>query len=276
MELIKIFLEDLIKKSSIKNKLFQRNLLKEYLQIIVLDFLYSHKQYSSLVFYGGSCLSHCFNLDRLSEDLDFVDIEKKVDMAQLAKDIKEYFEKNTDMKVKTKRQKFRIYLKFPILKELGLSEENDSDLLFLKIEVFKEFDFCSQYKIEAVPLMKFNKTLIIKTFDLPTLMATKIGAILDRKWEKTDKSGKTLIQGKGRDYFDLIWYLKKEIKPNINCIKGIKTEKELKEKLLKIAENIDSRSIQLDLEQFVKDEKFVKNLSKNIKEILLREIERAL
>ena len=78
METIKVFLRNLVTTSGSKNNLFKRTLLKEYLQIVILDYLYSHPQYSDLVFYGGSCLAHCFGLNRLSEDLDFVDIGKKL------------------------------------------------------------------------------------------------------------------------------------------------------------------------------------------------------
>lgn len=169
-------------------------------------------------------------------------------------------------------QKFRIYLKFPILYELGLSKRNESNLLFLKIEIFNKFDFCNKYKIEIIPLFKFNKSMLIKTFDLSTLMSTKIRAILYRKWTKTDRKGKTLIKVKGRDYFDLMWYLEKGIKPNMNCIENIKSKDELKENLLNIIEYIDTRSIKLDLEAFIADGEFVKNLSKNIKNILQRNI----
>lgn len=276
MEALKIYLNNLIKTSRGKNVLFRRNLLKEYLQIIVLDYIYSHPQYSELIFYGDSCLSHCFGLSRLSEDLDFIDINKNIDIKKLSLDIRNYFEKNTDLKLKTSIQKFRIYLKFPILKELNLASQNESDLLFLKIEIFKEFNFCSRFQIQIIPVMKFNKTILIKTFDLSTLMSTKIMAILHRKWEKTDKKGKTLVKVKGRDYFDLMWYLSKNITPNPDCIKGIKNQKELKEELIKIIESIDTRSIYLDLEQFIEDEKFIKNLTRNIKEILLNEVKNKL
>jgi len=276
MEALKIYLNNLIKTSRGKNVLFRKNLLKEYLQIIVLDYIYSHPQYSELIYYGGSCLSHCFGLSRLSEDLDFIDINKNIDIKKLSLDIRNYFEKNTDLKLKTSIQKFRIYLKFPILKELNLASQNESDLLFLKIEVFKEFNFCSGFQIQIIPVMKFNKTILIKTFDLSTLMSTKIMAILHRKWEKTDKKGKTLIKVKGRDYFDLMWYLSKNITPNPDCIKGIKSQKELKEELIKIIESVDIRSIYLDLEQFIEDEKFIKNLTRNIKEILLNEVKNKL
>ena len=272
MESIKIISENLIAKSPSKNNLFKRNLLKEYFQILVLDFIYSHPKYSQLVFYGGSCLYHCFDLPRLSEDLDFVDLKKKIKIQELAMDLEDYFKKNTDLNLTATYQKFRIYLKFPILWELNLTKKNESNLLFLKIEIFKEFNFCKKYKLEIVPLFKFNKSILIKVFDLPTLMATKIRAILYRKWEKTDKKGKTIIRVKGRDYFDLMWYLEKGIKPNIKCIEDIRDINCLKEKLSKMIGKIDRKSIQLDLEPLIENKNFIKNLSKNIKEILKREI----
>lgn len=273
MELIKPFLIKLLKDSILSNKFFRRNLLKDYLQILVLDFIYSHEKHSQLIFYGGSCLSHCYNLPRLSEDLDFVDLEKKIKIPELAKDFEKYFKKNSDLEVKAVPQKFRVYLKFPLLRELGLVEEGESDLLFLKVEIFKDFDFCKDYKTEIIPLFKFNKTILVKTFDLPTLMATKIRAVLMRKWEKTNRAGKILATVKGRDYFDLMWYLEKGIMPNFSCINGITGKEEFKKKLLAAIERVDVRSVQIDLESLIDSQVLVKKLSKNIKEILKREIE---
>ncbi|MBU4057012.1 nucleotidyl transferase AbiEii/AbiGii toxin family protein, partial [Patescibacteria group bacterium] len=205
-------------------------------------------------------------------DIDFVDAKGNIEIAILARDLKNYFKKNTDLNPIAAVQKFRIYLKFPLLHEMKLSKESESDLLFLKIEIFSDFNFCRNYKSEIVPLFKFNKSILAKTFDFPTLMSTKIRAILYRKWEKTDKKGKSIIKVKGRDYFDLMWYLDKGIKPNINCIENIKNEDELKEKLLKIIEKVDPKSIKLDLESMIEDQNFIKNLSKNIKNILTRQI----
>jgi len=57
METIKPVLASIISESPSRNNLFKRNLLKEYLQVVVLDFIYSHPTYSQLLFYGGSALS---------------------------------------------------------------------------------------------------------------------------------------------------------------------------------------------------------------------------
>jgi hypothetical protein len=270
MELIKIYLTKLVKDSASDDRVFKRNLLKNYLQILVLDFIYSDMEYSQLVFYGGSSLAHCYNMPRLSEDLDFVDLKKKIEIPKLSENLEGYFKKNTDLEVKAVPQKFRIYLKFPLLHELGLAGKSESDLLFLKIEIFNGFDFCTDYKIETIPLFKFNRTVLVKTFDLPTLMATKIRAVLMRKWEKTDKSGKTLATVKGRDYYDLLWYLEKGIMPNFECMEGITNKEKLKEQLLSSIIKVDTRSIRMDLESLIDDPELVKNLSKNIKEILTR------
>lgn len=265
-------LENIIKENFDKPGLHKRNLLKDYLQVFALRYIYAHKKYSELVFYGGSALSQCYGLPRLSEDLDFVDLGNKTKIENLANDLQKYFEKEVGLPVKIKTQKFRIYLKFPILKQLKLADNSQSGQLYLKVEIFKGFNFCRKYKTEIRPLFKLNQSILIKTFDLPTLMATKIRAILYRKWEKTGKDGGVLISVKGRDYFDLMWYLQKNVSPNLDCLDDISDINTLKQKLLKIIDKVDERSVILDLENFIADKNFVKNLGKNIKAILKGEI----
>lgn len=105
-------------------------------------------------------------------------------------------------------------------------------------------------------------------------MSTKIRALLYRKWEKRNKGGNVVISVKGRDYFDLMWYLEKGIEPNFDCLET-KSKKELKEKLIYLVEKADEDSIIFDLENFIADKKFVMNLGKNIKNILMEMITRS-
>lgn len=255
--------------------LFKHNVVKEYLQVLALSFIYGHPQYQNLIFYGGSCLRHCFDLPRLSEDLDFIALHK-VDNHKFAQELKVFFIKELDIEIHTKIQKFRIYLKFPILRELNLAGPSESDVLFLKIELFSEFAFCKGYKVETIPLFKYGKSVLVKTLDLPSLMATKVRAVLHRKWERTSKSGEVLANVKGRDYFDLMWYLQKGIKPNIHCLGANFTLETLREQILAIVRTIDSKSIQYDLEGLIEDRVFLANLSKDIVHILEREIKQRL
>jgi hypothetical protein len=140
------------------------------------------------------------------------------------------------------------------------------------VEVFSHFDFCENYSTDIRPVFKHNRSILIKTPDMETLMSTKVRAILYRKWEKTDKQGNTTVKVKGRDYFDLLWYLQKGIKPNVSCIEGVETMKELKEKMLAMVSIVDGQSIRLDLEALIDDSNFVNNLIRNMKAILEREI----
>ena len=255
---------------------FKKNLVKEYIQAPILTFLYSNKKYQNLIFYGGSCLRYCFDLPRLSEDLDFINLNKKrkTDLISMAEDIKKFFEQKFNLKISAKIQNFRIYLKFPILNKLNLAHKPESNFLIIKIEISENSEFLKNPQIRIIPIFKFDESILIKTFDISTLMATKINAILHRKWEKIDKiTQKTIIKVKGRDYFDLMWYLDKKIKPNVKYILDIKNKTNLKKNLLNKINNLDNRSIELDLKPLIKDQKFVKNLSKNIKQILRKQLE---
>ena len=109
--MIKDILKDLLEENADSSNLYKRNILKEFLQIYVLDFIYSNEKYKDLVFYGGSCLSQCYDLPRLSEDLDFVDINNEVNLKKLSFDLEKYFKEKIDLDLKVKQQKFRIYLK---------------------------------------------------------------------------------------------------------------------------------------------------------------------
>ena len=271
----KAILKNIIAENFDKPVFYKRNLLKEYLQVLILDFIYSSPKYGGLIFYGGTCLAHCFGLRRLSEDIDFVDDKKEIGIGGLASDIKKFFDKKTDLDVSVKTQKFRIYIKIPILKELNLSEGGESDFLNLKVEVFSDFDFCEKYKTQIKPFFKFNKSILIKTFDLPTLMSTKLRAVLFRKWERKNKKGNIVVSAKGRDYFDLMWYFEQGVEPNMNCLE-VKTKEDLKNKLLSTINALDEDSVILDLENFIADKNFVVNLSKNIKNILRESINKKL
>ena len=49
----------------------KRNVLKEKLQLYVLNFIYNHSKYNDWIMYGGSALRICHGLDRMSVDLNF-------------------------------------------------------------------------------------------------------------------------------------------------------------------------------------------------------------
>lgn len=268
-EIIKKLLSEQAQGSNV----FKRNLVKEYLQVVLLSYIYSRSEYQGLIFYGGSCLRHCFDIERLSEDMDFVDLTNSIDLQKMSADLLSFLNKELGVKAISKIQMFRVYLKIPILKGIGLSNASESDQLFIKVEVYKKFKTVPTCQIQTVPVFKFGRSLLVKTFDLSTLMSTKITAVLSRKWKKVLKGGKTVCHVKGRDYFDLMWYLKKGVKPNLEYL-GLENMEELKARLLANINNLEEGSIKIDLEGFISDRVFVENLGENIKQILTSQIEK--
>jgi hypothetical protein len=188
----------------------RRIILKEVLQAYVLDYLYNHTAYRRLNFYGGTCLHVVYGLNRLSEDLDF-DNQAGLDLDYLANDLVQYFHKSfgyNDASAKIQQGEggiLRVTLKFPMLNALGLSP-HPSEALHLKVEV-------SQHKqvaaIQRTPVFVFGRSLVAAHFSLETMMAGKMLACLQRNF----KRGRSGTQIKGRDFYDLLWFMQQNIQP---------------------------------------------------------------
>ncbi|MEI6463067.1 MAG: nucleotidyl transferase AbiEii/AbiGii toxin family protein, partial [bacterium] len=210
-------IQEIVKKEEFNgsDSIYIRSAIKEYLQILVLNFLYTDKEYKSkLIFTGGTCLRHFFGLERLSEDLDF-DRIGEIDTTKLGNDIKDFFYvtlKYTDLEISIKQQGRQILLKFPILRKLNLSSQSDSDLLYIKLDISEIYG--KSYNIENSSKSLFGYNFVALHYDLPSLFAGKIAAILTRNILKDSK--KTI---KGRDFYDLLWYLKKGVKINLQLLK---------------------------------------------------------
>jgi predicted nucleotidyltransferase component of viral defense system len=188
----------------------KRIILKEVLQAYVLDYLYNHTNYRRLNFYGGTCLHVVYGLNRLSEDLDF-DIQASLDLTNLAENLAQYFQKSFgygDASAKAQRGEggiLRVTVKFPVLNALGLSPHS-SEALHLKVEV-------SQHEQVAIilhtPVLVYGRSLVAAHFSLETMMAGKMLACLERNFER----GRSGIQIKGRDFYDLLWFMQQRIQP---------------------------------------------------------------
>ncbi|MDH7476228.1 MAG: nucleotidyl transferase AbiEii/AbiGii toxin family protein [Microgenomates group bacterium] len=259
------------KKQEIRNQALLRNYLKEYIQYLVLNILYNDKKYKELVFKGGSCLRVCYGLPRLSEDLDF-DYEEKIYGKNLLIDLESFLKKEIETKyfskLETKIQSnIRLYLKFPILKNLGIADKNESDKLYVKIESTLGLEPYSNF--DLIPISKYGFNFIVKTYDLPTLMAGKINAVLYRIWFKGKENE---IDIKGRDFFDLFWFLQKGTKPNYKMLKkrtGIKNEEELKKVLKERIKKVNTpKKLAYDLNNFIENQEYVKTFSKNYLQLI--------
>ena len=188
----------------------KRILLKSALQGFVLDFVYNHARYRKLNFYGGTCLQVVYSLNRLSEDLDF-DNGGGVDISMLSDELQSLFQNNlgyneTVVKLQRSEQGIqRITLKFPILNALGLSPLA-KEALHLKVEVSHHQQVAV---IQHTPIFFQGRSFVPAHFSLETMMAGKIIACLERNFQ----SGRTGTLIKGRDFYDLLWFMQKGVQP---------------------------------------------------------------
>ncbi len=254
-----------------------KNILKEYLQFPVLSFIYSNAKYKEMIFTGGSCLRVCFDFPRLSEDLDF-DLTKKdwknFEIQKLADDLQKYFKNDflIDIQIKTQGGR-RIYLKFPILKELGIADNSASDLLYVKIEP-NESGFIKE-ETEIQSISKYGYNFIIRRYSLSYLFTGKLKAIFLREWFSGQANA---VDIKGRDFYDLYWYLEKRVSPNYKELKkeiDIENDKQLFEKIRqRINKDVTTDKLTYDLRNFFPEQNFVKDFCRNYKKIIFSELKK--
>ncbi len=248
--------------------------LKEELVYYTLNFIYNSPKWNELIFGGGTALKIIGGTARLSEDLDMDYLGKNFDSENFIVELIAYFKQIgiNNIIYSSKQNNKIITLKFPILKKLGIIKniKSESDLLYLKIEIEK--NKYSKYKISATPLSRDNLFFVVRNYNLETLFANKIGAIMGRR----DKVFRDKFDFKGRDFYDLIWFLENKIKPNLERVKQIiKKEQNIDIKnyndiwlmLRKRIKSIDTNGIYADMKNLVQSPKAAKQLSANYLDI---------
>jgi predicted nucleotidyltransferase component of viral defense system len=200
----------------------KRNVLKEELQFHVLNFIYHHPEYGKWIMYGGSALRKCHGLNRMSIDLDF-EIKKPCTdeyLKDLKKILVQHFKKTYDagsdfLTVKITRGR-GVTLRFLIGDELGIG--HPSKQVNVKIDL-NQF-VLDKAVTERIPVNHDQLAFVIVVYNMSALMASKIAAIFLRGERGI---GKAVYEEKGRDIYDLLWYMEKKIVPDLNYLaaKGV-------------------------------------------------------
>jgi len=209
---------------------FDRYMLKEYLQLQILDHLATTPYISKISFIGGTNLRLIQGIDRFSEDLDFdcKDLSEDEFMAMTDSVVQYLRQNNVEVETRDKPNPhltaYRRNLYFPqMLFDLGLTGHRDERLL-LKIEAQ---DQGVQYQPVVATVNKMGFFFGIQVPPLDVLCAMKFAAILARQ--------------KGRDFYDAIFLLSKT-KPNMDFLKarvGLSTSEELKAAIAERLKEID-------------------------------------
>lgn len=264
-------LKNIVEKNrDVTSTLYLRNLLKETVQLYVLNFIYTSDYGNDFLFKGGTCLRICFDLPRLSEDLDF-DIKEysSFRIEKFEQELKNYFVAKLQYKnlqIKRAKNQKQLYLKFPIMEELGLKKDaSESPLLFVRIDV-SPMD--SEFYNEEITLKSTRDfSFVIRRYSLSDLFVSKISAVLQRTFRK-GKGDKIMF--KGRDYYDLIWFFEQGVKVNserLEDITGIKSRKELVAELDEKVKSVKAQYLKEDLMQFFAEPKFVDSFVQNFPQL---------
>ena len=240
-----------------------KNILKEHIQDIILSVIYNDKNLKDLIFYGGTCLRKIYNINRLSEDLDFEAL-KPINLEDVKKIFLEYFrsEKFENISISTQKSTHinRCTIKFEILYDLGLSEHKNQNL-HVKIEINEKP--LGSFNTELTPYTKDIYSCVIKHYPLETLMASKMAACISRVYKKGDSG----VSIKGRDFYDLIWYMQKKVSPNEKVFKSFDISKEeIFKELDSIVKGIKTRDLLIDLEPLFENNTFIVSWCNNFHE----------
>lgn len=206
-----------------------RNALKEELQFYVLNFIYHHPEYNKWIMYGGSALRIIHGLDRMSIDLDFEVSERitKDFLDQLKKEIEDHFSHTYSthssfmaVKIVTGRG---LLLKFNAGAALNLGHPSNQVHVKLDLNHFTD----PKAVTERYPVNRDQLSFVILTYNMSALMASKVAAIFLRG---TRGVGKAFYEEKGRDIYDLIWYMGKKIVPDLDYLmaKNVDEAKDLR------------------------------------------------
>jgi predicted nucleotidyltransferase component of viral defense system len=257
------------KLTSLEAKEDKYNYLREYLQILILSILDNLGYFRQIAFVGGTALRIVYKINRYSEDLDFSLINAKTYDFQtlLEKILSELKLRGFDVSVKQKEPKQAVHSTFirfaQVLNEFDLSTLKDEKLSI-------KFDIDTNPPLgHKTQLSSYDEPFIfnINHFDKASLMAGKLHAILQRKFDK------------GRDYYDLLWYLSGRVEPNLELLNNaLKQTMELKSdlntktwrsKLLTKLKDVDLKKMQSDVEPFLMFASEINNINyKNFERLL--------
>jgi hypothetical protein len=192
---MKDYLADLVRNS--QSPAQGQNLVREYLQARILESLQRSGAMVPLAFHGGTALRFLYSIPRYSEDLDFA-LEQPGSNYRFRDYLKaiqnDFTAEGYNLQVKVSDQKtvHSAFVRFyGLLYQLKLSAQPDQ-ALSIKIEV--ETNPPSGAGLD-ITIVRRHVTLRLQHHDRPSLLAGKLHAFLQRGYAK------------GRDLYDLIWYL---------------------------------------------------------------------
>jgi hypothetical protein len=173
-----------------------RNLVREYLQARILLALQRSGAMIPLAFQGGTALRFLFGIPRFSEDLEFAAERDGFDLRASLVRVRSDLEAEgyaVAVKANDKRVVHSAFVRFPgLLHDLGLSP-HASEVQAIKLEIDTQPP--PGAVLATTVVRRAGVTLQLQHHDRASLLAGKLHALLQRPYAK------------GRDLYDLLWYL---------------------------------------------------------------------
>jgi len=192
---VKEYLAELVRRAP--TPIQARNSAREYLQARILGALQRVGAMIPLAFHGGTALRFLYATARYSEDLDFAlekdreryDFRAYLQAIQAELTAEGY---TVELKANDRKVVHSAFVRFPgLLHELGLSPHR-GEVLAVKIEVDTNPPAGA---VLTSTIVRRHIPLHLQHHDRASLLAGKLHAILQRPFLK------------GRDLYDLLWYL---------------------------------------------------------------------
>lgn len=250
------------------------NIMREYLQSYILRSMHEYGILRAVAFLGGTALRFLYGLGRFSEDLDFSLVKEKrgYEFVRAILRVKEDLSAagyEVSVTYNDRKTVNHAFFKFSnLLYEAGVSPLK-SQKFSIKLEVDTNPPQGAILQEQVV-----NKYFPISflSYDLESLFAGKLHAVLSREYVK------------GRDYFDLGWYLSKwkDLTPNFTLLanalcqtdwkKAVPDKGTWREVVYEAISKADWNSVRKDVENFLENQA---DLTVLTKENVLRLLSRA-
>lgn len=228
------------------------NIMREYLQAYILRIMHNEGAFRSTAFIGGTALRFLHNLPRFSEDLGFsLSGEMQYNFVDLMGKIKKELKLSgyeVSLSYNDKKPVHYAFVRFEnLMYEAGLSPHQEQKFS-TKIELDSN---PPQGAVVTTSIVNVYFPLSFLSYDLPSLFAGKVHALLNRNYTK------------GRDFFDLGWYLSrwKDITPNITLLrnaliqtgwkKAMPTEHTWRDFIATVVQKTDWKKVTHDVDNFL-------------------------
>lgn len=221
---------------------YKRFILREYLQHKILQIVFDSPFARELTFLGGTCLRIVYGNKRFSEEIDFDNfiIKEEIfgDIAAMIE--KELTREEYVVEMKTVfKNAYHFHIRFPdLLFREGLSGHPEEKILIQLDTEPQHYKFVP----EKFLLNRFDVFTQIFITPKPLLLAQKFYAVLNRP------------RSKGRDFFDIVFLLSLEDKPDYEYLKlktGIHDSNTLKERILQKCESLNMEEMARDVAPFL-------------------------